>query len=165
MRPILITHQWERSSQSPVQREAPCSKILKALEVDGLIMRVARHHERGPAIQSLPPQPSRRAAPQSIPGPWRLSGAEAMKLSPAVESRWLLDGPHKPSELILHEGRTESATPPQSLRGASPSYPRPKSLAPAQAVRPLIHLTDNVTGTDGRRACGRLSVPGEGDHR
>jgi predicted DNA-binding transcriptional regulator AlpA len=47
-----------------------------------------------------------------------------MELSPAVEYGWLRDGPRKPSKLICHEDRTESATLPQSLHGASRCYPR-----------------------------------------
>jgi hypothetical protein len=71
-----------------------------------------------------PSEPSLTILLQSMPEPWRLSGEEAMELSPAVEHGWLRDGPRKPSKLICHEDRTESATLPQSLHGASRCYPR-----------------------------------------
>ena len=71
-----------------------------------------------------PSEPSLTILLQSMPEPWRLSGEEAMELSPAVEYALASGWTSQTLKADCHEDRTESATLPQSLHGASRCYPR-----------------------------------------
>jgi hypothetical protein len=114
-------------------------ETLKRLEVEGFITRVAQYHESGAERSSRyllnHPDASLTILLQSMPEPWRLSGEEAMELSPAVEyalaSGWTSqtlkahlsgrpDGVHYPAAVLARRLAVLPTPPSPSLRRKTP---------------------------------------------